>query len=66
MGNTVAAYAEHASAPNEPGPLGQVGRSIVTYTWLEDYLERLEAKEARSEFQRSCDKYHALLVSLLA
>jgi len=66
MGNTVAAYADYASAPNEPGPLGQAGRSIVSYTWLEDYLERLEVKEAGSEFQGCCDKYHALLASLLA
>lgn len=67
MGNAVAAaYAARASAPNEPGPLGQSGRSIGTYTWLEDYLERLEVKEARGEFQGCCDKCHALLASLLA
>lgn len=61
-----AAYADHASAPNEPGPLGQSGTSIGTYTWLEDYLERLEGKEARGEFQGCRDKCHALLASLLA
>jgi hypothetical protein len=67
MGNTVAAYAECASALNELSSLGESGGSVVTYTWLEDYLERLEVKEACSEFQGCCsDKYQTLLASLLA
>ena len=39
------------------------------YSWLEDYLERLEGKEAYREFQecRSDDpKYYALVASLAA
>ena len=39
------------------------------YSWLEDYLERLECKEAYREFQESrCDDsgYYALVVSVAA
>jgi hypothetical protein len=39
------------------------------YSWLEDYLEQLEGKEAYREFQeRSYDdpKYYALIASLAA
>ena len=39
------------------------------HSWLEDYLERLEGKEAYREFQerRSDDpKYYALVASLAA
>jgi hypothetical protein len=39
------------------------------YSWLEDYLERLEGKEAYKEFQeRSSDdpKYYALVASVAA
>ena len=39
------------------------------YPWLEDYLERLEGKEAYTEFQeRCCDtpEYYALVASLAA
>ena len=39
------------------------------YSWLEDYLERLEGKEAYREFQEGrCDDsgYYALVVSVAA
>ena len=39
------------------------------YSWLEDYLERLEGKEAYREFQeRCCDdpEYYTLVASLAA
>ncbi len=39
------------------------------YSWLEDYLERLEGKEAYRAFQEwSCDdpEYYALVASLAA
>jgi hypothetical protein len=39
------------------------------YSWLEDYLERLEGKEAYRAFQeRCCDdpEYYALVASLAA
>ena len=39
------------------------------YSWLEDYLERLEGKEAYREFQeRSSDdpEYYALVASVAA
>jgi hypothetical protein len=39
------------------------------YSWLEDYLERLEGKEAYREFQEGhCGdpKYYALVASLAA
>ncbi len=39
------------------------------YSWLEDYLERLEGKEAYREFQDShggTPEYYALVASLAA
>lgn len=39
------------------------------YTWLEDYLERLEGKDAYREFQERCygtSEYYALAASLAA
>ncbi len=39
------------------------------YSWLEDYLERLEGKEAYREFQAShggTPEYYALVASLAA
>ncbi len=39
------------------------------FSWLEDRLERLEAKEAWEEFQKRClirPEYHKLLASLMA
>ena len=39
------------------------------YSWLEDYLERLEGKEAYREFQenhRYTPEYYALIASLSA
>ncbi|HZY56740.1 MAG TPA: hypothetical protein VFE09_02955 [Rubrobacteraceae bacterium] len=39
------------------------------YSWLEDYLERLEGKEAYREFQErhyDSHKYYALIASLAA
>ncbi len=39
------------------------------YSWLEDYLERLEGKEAYREFQErhyGSHKYYALIASLAA
>ena len=39
------------------------------YSWLEDYLERLEAKEARKELQERCkdmSEYYTLVASLMA
>jgi hypothetical protein len=39
------------------------------YSWLEGYLERLEGKEAYSEFQERCiedPEYYALVASLAA
>lgn len=39
------------------------------YTWLEDYLERLDGKDAYREFQEylyTTPEYHALVASLAA
>ena len=39
------------------------------YSWLEDYLERLEGKEAYREFQERCcedPEYYTLVASLAA
>jgi hypothetical protein len=39
------------------------------YSWLENYLERLEGKEAYREFQERCyddPEYYALVASLAA
>ena len=39
------------------------------YSWLEDYLERLEGKEAYREFQERCSddpEYYTLVSSLAA
>jgi hypothetical protein len=40
------------------------------YSWLEDYLERLDGKEAYREFQEGCrddpEYYDALVASLAA
>ncbi len=39
------------------------------YSWLQDYLERLEGKEAYREFQErhyGSHKYYALIASLAA
>jgi hypothetical protein len=44
-------------------------RVIINYSWLEDYLERLEGKEAYREFQDShggTPEYYALVASLAA
>jgi hypothetical protein len=45
------------------------GEECQYYSWLEDYLERLEGKDAYREFQeRSYDdpEYYALVASLAA
>ena len=45
------------------------GEKHRTYSWLEDYLERLEGKEAFRAFQdSSCStpEYYALVASLAA
>jgi hypothetical protein len=39
------------------------------YSWLEDYLEGLEGKEAYREFQERCEdmpEYYTLVASLMA
>jgi hypothetical protein len=39
------------------------------YSWLEDYMERLEGKKAYREFQERCygtPEYYALVASLAA
>ena len=39
------------------------------YSWLEDYLEELEGKEARSDLQERCHdtpEYYTLVASLMA
>ena len=57
MTNTTTAY-EYTST-----------QEAFPYTWLEDYLERLEGKEAFRAFQdSSCSRpeYYALVASLAA
>ena len=42
-----------------------VEEEYSSHSWLEDYLERLEAKEAREEYYTSYE-YCALMATLLA
>ena len=59
MTNTTAAYENKIHAEEERH----------CYSWLEDYLERLEGKEAFRAFQdSSCSRpeYYALVASLAA
>jgi hypothetical protein len=45
------------------------GEGCRYYSWLEDYLERLEGKEAYREFQErrsDAPEYYALVASLAA
>jgi hypothetical protein len=48
---------------------GTSTQEAFSYTWLEDYLERLEGKEAFRAFQDrygSMPEYYALVASLAA
>jgi hypothetical protein len=63
--NATAAYAGAATIPTNP-PDEELQRTIAIvrddshcthYTWLEDYLERLNGKEARQEYYARLERF---------